>query len=403
MNSQPMKFKRDVHLRQQVFDPRSFEHDGRLNLWLLQYLVDTYTKPGDTLLDPMGGTGSLYLAASTGNRRVICGEIETWLRPILESNRRRGGAWRPLLGLTSPTLAYQGDAAAIPLAAASVDHINTSPPYADTFSDWQISSNRMKRNHVGPHGSAYGDDRGNKVKTNIGNIHIYEDFLRAMHRCFLEYRRVLKPEGTLALIVKDRIKGGQRLPIVDDLVLILRAVGFIQERVIDRKTQLSQYRQLHKKQGRPVIDDEQAVIFRAPQPRPADFPHRPLEWSLVMVPEAGGPPSLVYQKALAAARGLVFCFVPGHPLYKPAEAPRLAPDVYARSRFKMRVATAYDVVEQLVRLGLRAGDRVVLHVAWRYGEYLQRRLTTLGALVEAPTRGLNMGQKLTYYTRRGTA
>lgn len=397
MTAPLLHFPRDVALRQRLFDPRSFQHDARANLGLLDYLIRNYTRPGDLVLDPMGGTGSLFLGLAVGGRRVVCGELEAWLRRILESNRRRAAAWAPASGL-----AYQGDATKLPLASGSVDAIITSPPYADTFSDWHISSNRLKRgNNQGPYGSAYGDDRGRQVKHNIGNLHIYEDYLAAMHLAFREYARVLKAHGTLALIVKDKIKGGQRVPIVRDLTTVLRALSFVIDDTLSRDTQLSQYRQLHKAQGRPVIEDEQIIIARKHWAR---WPGRDEAWAIVMVPEASGPPSLVYQKALAHARATaewVMCFVPGKGLFWPTlgEAPLRALDVLARAKYTLRVAAAYRVCEELVHdNGLRAGNHVSLHVPWRYAQYLAKRLTTLGAVVSVPTRGLNMGQKLAYYT-----
>lgn len=393
-------FKRDAQLRARLFDPRSFQHDAKANLNLLAYLVDRYTLPGDRVLDPMAGTGSLFLASSVGNRRVICGEIEDWLMPIIGSNLRRHGNW----SYHWPG-AYRGDAAKLPLADGSVDACLFSPPYWDTFSDWHVTSRRLKNKHRGPHGSAYADERGSKIKRNAGNEHVYEHYLRAMFPIYVECRRVLKPGGRMVLIVKDKIHGGQRVPLVDDTVTMLKALGFGSGGVLTRQAPLTQYRNLHKAHGLPVIEDEQVIVaFKYPEnPRPTDLP---FEYTLIMPPDVDyGPPQQVYRWMLELAdrAGLPLLLNPSGektPVAHWPTPPATLPDPWARSKFTQRRRCAFLAAEHLViNHGLRAGDRVTLFVPWRYAAYLERRLNTFGAVVDVPTKGLNMGQKMTWFRK----
>lgn len=398
-------FKRDAQLRARLFDARSFEHDAKANLYLLAYLVDRYTKPGDLVLDPMGGTGSLYLSAPIGARWIVCGELESWLMPILEKNRRRMSDWarRPA------PVAYQGDAAKLPIASGSAAACLFSPPYWDTFSDWNVSSHRLKKNHLGPHGSAYADERGSKVKRNAGNEHVYEAYLRRMRPIYQECQRVLAPGGRLILIVKDSIHHGQRVPIVDDTVTMLRALNFRIEEVLTREAPLSLYRNIDKGLGRPVIKDEQVIVAQQREPRPVTQAF----W-VVMLPEiASGPPLQVYQWARHLSYeqemavfpdGRVVYFEPGRPsgqVVLDGDLVTSWPDPYKAAKFTLRRQASFDATNTMVlNLGLRAGDHVALFVPWRYADYLQRRLTTLGAVVEVPTKGLNMGQKMTWLKER---
>ena len=54
-----LKFKRDHHLRRRLFVEASFEHKARMNLYWLAWLLDQHTRPGEMVLDPMGGSGSI--------------------------------------------------------------------------------------------------------------------------------------------------------------------------------------------------------------------------------------------------------------------------------------------------------------------------------------------------------
>ena len=61
-----VQFKPDAAMRHKYFVLESFRHPAKLHCsWLLQ-LVETYTKPGELILDPMAGSGTLMLAALMG-------------------------------------------------------------------------------------------------------------------------------------------------------------------------------------------------------------------------------------------------------------------------------------------------------------------------------------------------
>src|SRR5258708_23554701 len=75
----------DLALRYRWFCPESFQHPAKLHLGLVEWLVTRYTRPGETIADPMAGIGSTLLAAAY-ERRLIVREIEPpWLE-ILRQN-----------------------------------------------------------------------------------------------------------------------------------------------------------------------------------------------------------------------------------------------------------------------------------------------------------------------------
>lgn len=58
------------------FCPQSTKHPAKANLAMISWIIDTYTKPGDVVVDPMAGTGSTCVVAMRKGRHAIAGEYE---------------------------------------------------------------------------------------------------------------------------------------------------------------------------------------------------------------------------------------------------------------------------------------------------------------------------------------
>lgn len=64
-------------------------HPAKANMEMLEWIIKTFTNEGDTILDPMSGTGSTGVIAVRNGRNAICAEyeeryIEAFVRPALE-------------------------------------------------------------------------------------------------------------------------------------------------------------------------------------------------------------------------------------------------------------------------------------------------------------------------------
>src|SRR5260221_9882423 len=69
----------DLSLRYRYFTKASMAHPAKLHLGLLAWIVERYTVPGETILDPMAGIGSTAYAALL-QRNVILRDVEPrWL------------------------------------------------------------------------------------------------------------------------------------------------------------------------------------------------------------------------------------------------------------------------------------------------------------------------------------
>ncbi len=373
--------RRDIYQRARLFDARSFSHHGKANLNLVQALLDAYTDPGDLVLDPMAGTGSIFVGALTG-RRVVAGDIEPQWCTLLRDNAA-GLGHQSLFALASPGLAAQWDAGRLPVASSAVDLVLTSPPYFDTFSNWDANRTHLvDESRLNEHGTAYG-----LHPRQIGNIHVYEAYLRAMAAVYAECWRVLVPGKYLVLILKDVIRDSRTVPVVEDNLALALATGFSVVDRFDLPARGTQFRNVQRARLGQEGPSTEPVLVLA---KTARRPNR----RLALVEMAGpgdGPGQVITYKAEKHARGRGF------------EVLLLSP-VPSMGKARYRRAFAFEMAGELVTKGvLAAGDVVAFYGSdERYGRYICRRLATLGCVVSAPLKGLNNGQRLAWLTKELT-
>ena len=117
--------------------PDAVKHPAKFNVYLIEYLVDHYTKEGDVLLDPMAGTGVLGVIAALRGRNVIQVEIEPLFFEWMEYARKRVEEAQTL-GRKGWIVNILGDSRELRRllseVAESISCVITSPPYAETIS-----------------------------------------------------------------------------------------------------------------------------------------------------------------------------------------------------------------------------------------------------------------------------
>ena len=119
-----LKFPSDVKLREKYFAPAEKGHPARANLYMMIWLIKKLTKPGDTILDPCSGVGSLMYATLLG-RNVVNIELEKHFMDVQSLN------WAFLNqhhSTTGELYLMDGDARRY-LPTAGIDHCIFSPPY----------------------------------------------------------------------------------------------------------------------------------------------------------------------------------------------------------------------------------------------------------------------------------
>jgi len=124
-----LEFKVDTKERKQYFTAESFAHPAKMSLPLQLWLIEKYTKPGDTILDPMAGIGTILVGATLG-RNIICVELEEKFCWMMFKNAEKIMQRGPQMGYKMGRVdIIQGDARN--LEGLLVDKIISSPPYAD--------------------------------------------------------------------------------------------------------------------------------------------------------------------------------------------------------------------------------------------------------------------------------
>uniref|UniRef100_A0A6M3M8Z8 site-specific DNA-methyltransferase (cytosine-N(4)-specific) n=3 Tax=viral metagenome TaxID=1070528 RepID=A0A6M3M8Z8_9ZZZZ len=120
------------------FTPDSTTHPAKMCLNLLRWILETFTSPNDTVLDPMAGTGSTMVLASLLGRHGVAVEYEPRFCEMIRENivrTERQTTLTPKGGMTC----IQGDARELSKLLEESDTIITSPPYGEAQSGGGIA------------------------------------------------------------------------------------------------------------------------------------------------------------------------------------------------------------------------------------------------------------------------
>jgi hypothetical protein len=267
----------DLGLRYRYFTRTSLAHPAKLHLGLLAWLVERYTRPGETIADPMAGIGSTAYAALL-QRNVVLREIEPpWLAHCHENAAliiRAAGLFAGAIDVG------QGDAREG--WGFQADHIVFSPPYGCANSPHRgsraswferrrrlLESGRLSPRwtelvqhqddhagamaaelfHYGQHPAQLGHLRGAAYWT-------------AMEHVYTQTRTSLRPGGYLILIIKDHIRNGQRVRVADQTVALCERLGFrLHARHARKVYPLSLWQRRRKERGEPVVEEEDVLVF----------------------------------------------------------------------------------------------------------------------------------------------
>lgn len=180
------------------------KHPAKMNVELARRLVEEYTSPGQRILDPMAGCGTVPVVASEMNRQGVGVELEAQY-------------------ITQHTC--RGDTFALPFRNEQFDAIITSPPYGEAIG--RAGDRDIQKTIAAKH--RYEQQRFGKTMTNhavygshpknVGSMPLQSkkrpSFIDSMGTILKEWYRVLAPRGTLIIVIKDQRKGRKRLGLFD--------------------------------------------------------------------------------------------------------------------------------------------------------------------------------------------
>lgn len=177
-------------------------HPAKFPETLVSQFIELFTKPNDTVFDPMVGTGSTVVAAICTGRNGYGMDI---VPEFVEIAKRR------IAEVSAPTLfpdlspvckaeVFQGDVAdleRIPgLSGMTFDYVVTSPPYWSMLYNFGSEGQRARRQKRLP--LVYSQD-----SRDLGNIADYDSFLNALTKVYNNVAQRLVEGGYLTIVAKN--------------------------------------------------------------------------------------------------------------------------------------------------------------------------------------------------------
>jgi DNA modification methylase len=202
-------------------------HPAKFPETMAQEFIEFFTKKGETVLDPMAGTGSTLVAALRAGRHSYGIELNSKYAKIAKQIIKDE---RTALGETAEDLVSEiikGDAThAIKFELPVINYILTSPPYWDMLHT-KGAENQKKRRTSSELDVHYSDD-----PKDVGNIHNYEMFLEKLVSIYAGLKPLLHEKAYLTIIVKNIKKGGKIYPLAWDLARELGKVYTLKDEKI---------------------------------------------------------------------------------------------------------------------------------------------------------------------------
>ena len=214
-----LDYPRD-NLRRKYFVQESTQHQAKLEIRTFMWLVDRYTKEGETILDPMSGIGTVHMAA-TKKRDTIAIELSPEFVAIQHKNIIK---INEVEGINAVTTVWEGDCRRfLPINRSTMPgrmSIIFSPPYGDLWKKSKTEqSDFMKEKHIN-----IGYDLQD---ANVGNMSNYPQYLIAMKAIYQLCNKSLRLGEIMVIVVKDYVKAGERVYCTKDNIRMCYEAGFV--------------------------------------------------------------------------------------------------------------------------------------------------------------------------------
>jgi len=187
-------------------------HPAKYPETMAQEFIEFFTKEGETVLDPMAGTGSTLVAALRSGRNSYGIELNPKYakiaQEIVEEEKIKLGENASIL---TSTVINDDAVNAVKYGLPVIDYLLTSPPYWDMLRA-KGAENQKNRRNSSDKDVHYSDD-----PNDLGNVEEYEIFLEKLVNIYAQLWPLIREKAYLTVIVKNVKKGGKIYPLAWDL------------------------------------------------------------------------------------------------------------------------------------------------------------------------------------------
>jgi len=240
-------FPRDSAERKELFPDGVFEHPAKMQLHLTRALIEYLTEPGDSVLDPFGGTGTTAIGLLMG-RNVVLIELESHFIEILVELHKRweGRHQQKLYVMAGDCRQVMAD---LPFLC---DVAIFSPPYAlikgKGFKEADRYTVEAVKKYIGG-------------PLNMSNLNQFQ-FVQGMNLVYERLYAKLVPKARIAVVTKDTMKGPERQLLSAQVIKQAGKCGFAFEEWYKWKAPGSMGQAVAHSKGSMVVEDEDILIFR---------------------------------------------------------------------------------------------------------------------------------------------
>jgi DNA modification methylase len=195
-------------------------HPAKYPETLAQEFIEFFTQSGQTVLDPMVGTGSSLVAALRSGRNSFGIELnpayaDIASQVVAEEATHLGEAAAGLTARVIPGNAERIAEYVLAYQIPAIDYVITSPPYWNMLRARGFETQK-KRGLSSDLDVFYSND-----PDDLGNIDDYQVFLQRLASIYVQLKPFLRPRAYLTIIVKNVKKGGKVYPLAWDLARLL--------------------------------------------------------------------------------------------------------------------------------------------------------------------------------------
>ncbi len=233
------------------------QYRGNWSPWVVRNVIERYSKPGNTVLDPMVGGGTTPVECKLLGRNSISVDINPGAIQITKDRLHLpDDAVKELTNTEHKT--YVGDARNLNLIAdESIDLIATHPPYTNIIKYAPC------------------------IDGDLSQITDYRLFFREYKKAIKEMYRVLKPGAFCAILIGDTHNKSHYVPISTKMMIEYLKEGFIlKEDIIKREWNCESDRYLAKYAGADFLltMHEHLFIFEKPYSNTNDVKNSSLDF-----------------------------------------------------------------------------------------------------------------------------